>query len=171
MMMARLKQFYDKHIGLPIDPDAAEPGVVGRPIHTHPGLMAIVFIGGCLGTLARYGVTCMLPHSANAWPFATVTVNLIGAFALGVILQALFNHGSDQGKRRLLRLGLGTGFLGAFTTYSTFAVETSMLLKHGQINTALFYMIISLVGGILLSAFGIFVATKHHHRWHVERNI
>ena len=169
--MARLKQFYDKHIGLPIDPDAAEPGIVGRPIHIHPGLMIIVFIGGSLGTLARYSVTFVLPDGANGWPFATLTVNLIGTFFLGILLQGLFNHGPDQGRRQLLRLGLGTGFLGAFTTYSTFAVETNMLLDHGQTSIALIYILVSLMGGILLSTFGIFVATKHHRKRHVGRNM
>lgn len=162
--MTHIRKFYDSHKNLPIDPDAAQPGVVGRPIHTHPGWMVVVFVGGCLGTLARYTTSMALPTIGDGWPVATLTVNLIGAFILGLLLQALINHGPDQGRRRLIRLGIGTGFLGGFTTYSTFAVESDLMISHSHIGTAITYILASLVGGVLLSTLGIQVATKHHRR-------
>jgi len=171
MMMARLKQFYDSHIGLPIDPDATEPGIVGRPIHTHPGLMIIVFVGGSLGALAHYGVMCIVPYSSGRWPLATFLVNLTGAFVLGLLLQTLVNRGADEGLRRLFRLGIGTGFLGAFTTYSTFAVEVDLLLNQHRISMAVTYAVGSLVGGMMLTALGIYIATNHHHGRHTGVNV
>ena len=152
----------DTHPELPLDPDVIKPGVYKWPPHFTPSLLLIVFIGGCLGALARYWVTLQLPTSSNGWPTATFIVNLLGAFLLGFLLEGLIRLGSDEGARRIARLGIGTGFIGAFTTYSTFAVETDLLVHTHHASMALLYVISSLAGGTLLSSGGIFIAAMHH---------
>lgn len=152
----------DTHPELPIDPDVVRPGSYKWPPHFTPTLLGVVFIGGCIGTLARYWVTTEIPVGTNSWPTATFFVNLLGAFSLGVLLEVLSQFGRDERGLRLLRLGLGTGFLGAFTTYSTFVVETNMLLREDSIVLAFSYVAASIIGGLMMSALGIKLAIVHY---------
>lgn len=154
--------YKDSHPGLPLDPDVVQPGAFKWPPHLTPSLQLTVFVGGCLGALAHYGVTIIIPDETNGWPYATLIVNLFGAFALGFLLQTLFHQGSDDGRRKLLRLGIGTGFVGAFTTYSSLAVETDLLIGGNHVATAVTYALVTVIAGIVLSAFGIYVASKRH---------
>jgi fluoride exporter len=109
-----------------------------------------VAAGGAAGCLARYGVLTAVPL-----PLAgTLLVNLTGALALGLLLESL----ARRGDRPLLRLAAGTGFLGAFTTYSTFAVEVDLLLRDGAAATAFGYAAASLVGGVLAVLAGVGLA-------------
>lgn len=82
--------------------------------------------GGAVGTLLRALAEAALP-AAGGLPVGTFAVNLLGAFLLGALVEGLARRGPDAGVRRLLRLGIGTGVLGGFTTYSTLAVETATL--------------------------------------------
>lgn len=154
----------DTHPELPLDPDVVQPGVYKWPVHFQMPLQLTVFVGGCMGALARYGLIQIMPTLKDALPVATLFVNLLGAFLLGVLLEALARRGEDKGLRRLVRLGLGTGFIGAFTTYSTFAVEIDLLIGNGKSEVAIFYAAVSVLGGIVLSALGIQIAAKHHKR-------
>ncbi|HUB93660.1 MAG TPA: CrcB family protein [Verrucomicrobiae bacterium] len=151
----------DAHPELPVDPDV----VLTRPqvtIHLARTYQLTVFIGGCLGALTRYTITLLLPTKTDQWPMATFIVNMLGALALGVLLEGLARSGPDVGLRRFLRLGIGTGFIGAFTTYSTLAVDADLLVRNGDPVRAGVYTLISVVGGILLSALGIWLAGTHH---------
>lgn len=113
-----------------------------------------VMIGGGAGVLTRYWLDQAIP-SVSGWPFATLVINLSGAWALGALLEGLHRRGSDVGLRRGLRLLLGTGFLGGFTTYSALALESVQLLAVGENAGAGLYLGISLLGGALASWFGI----------------
>lgn len=159
----------DTHPELPIDPDVVQPGTYRWPPHFTPSFALTVFIGGCAGAYARYRVNLQVPTPADTLPVATIAVNLLGAFLLGFLLEGLARLGKDKGARRTMRLGIGTGFIGAFTTYSTFAVEADQLLRHGASITAILYVAISIVGGLLLSAAGIQAAGKHHKRRMAQR--
>ena len=108
--------------------------------------------GGVLGALARWGVGEALPHSPGAWPWATVLVNLTGCLVLGVLLAALFARHPDS---RWLRPFLGTGVLGGYTTFSTFAVDAVQLTDAGAAGTAALYVVVSVVGGVLAAAAGV----------------
>lgn len=152
----------DTHPELPLDPDVVQPGVYEWPLHLTPSLMSVVFLGGCVGTASRYGITLVIAPLKDGWPLATFLVNMAGAFLLGLLLEALVRRGKDEGKRRLARLGVGTGFIGAFTTYSALAVETDLLLRNGHFGVACMYAGGSMFGGIIFSTIGIQVAAVHH---------
>lgn len=155
----------DRHPELPVDPD---PSILElrqpRPQHAQPLLLLLVATGGFLGAAARYGVSLGLPTRTGSWPTGTFVVNLAGAFLLGVLLEALARRGPDEGCRRHVRLFLGTGFCGAFTTYSTLATETDLLIRDGASGLAFAYALISLFAGLVLTTAGIAVAVGHHRR-------
>ena len=117
-----------------------------------------------LGTAARYALTLHWPVRAGGWPWATFTVNLLGALVLGFLLEALARRGPDAGRRRLLRLGAGTGFLGAFTTFSALAVETDLLVHAAAPALAVGYALASVLGGLLAAVAGIALAAGHERR-------
>ena len=145
------------HPELPLDPDLPP----STPPHLTWTGVGLVFAGGVVGTLARYAVGEMV-GPWGAWPAATFCVNIAGAFVLGVLLEALGRRGSDVGARQRLRLLIGTGFLGAFTTYSALAVETSVLVRDGSAPVALGYAAGSVVVGFLAAMLGIWTAATHH---------
>ena len=116
-----------------------------------------VFAGGALGTLVRAGLARLWPHTAGEVPPATLAVNLVGALALGFLLGRLA-LAPDTGWRRTLRLGLGTGFMGGLTTYSTFIVEVEHLAGGADLLGAATYLAGSLVAGVALAAAGLWLA-------------
>ncbi|PYI65070.1 chromosome condensation protein CrcB [Arthrobacter livingstonensis] len=150
---------------LPVDSDVdipgQVPGLAHRPVHLHPGFVLLVVAGGCLGALARYSLGMVLP-APSGWPLPTLLINISGAFALGALLEGLSRRGPDTGRLRLMRLVAGTGFMGAFTTYSTLAVDAVHLFDHGAAGSALLYLAASLFGGIGAALAGIWVAARHH---------
>ena len=97
-----------------------------------------------------------VPAQAGDWPWATFGINLSGAFMLGILLQTLALGGPDTGWRRAARLGLGTGVLGGFTTYSTFAVETI----RSPAAIAITYAVATVLLGGLAAAAGMRVAPR-----------
>jgi CrcB protein len=146
---------------LPVDSeteggDAARPGD-RPPVHLRPAVWGVVWFGGALGTGARYLLSGAVPHLLRV-PVATVGINVLGAFALGVLLEALTRRGPDEGGRRLLRLLLGTGFLGGFTTYSALAMDTVSLARGGLVGHAFGYATTTVVVGGLASLAGMTLA-------------
>jgi fluoride exporter len=123
-----------------------------------------VFLGGIFGTALRYLIEDLLPHDGSSWPWATFLINLGGAFILGGLLEGLARLGDDSGWRQRARLGIGTGGCGAFTTYSTLALEVVLLERHGNLGTAVGYGVVSVLGGIVTAWLGIVVMASVHHR-------
>jgi CrcB protein len=153
---------------LPDDPDLPTPtGSRGpsRPLHLTPAALGLVAVGGMAGTAARYAVTLLIP-TRYGWPLGTLTVNLLGAFVLGLLLEALARRGAEDApsgaRRRRLRLVLGTGFCGAFTTYSALAVDLDLLLRDGRLGTAVAYAGSTVVVGFLLCALGVWLGARRH---------
>nr|WP_241732239.1 CrcB family protein [Galbitalea soli] len=93
-----------------------------------------------------------------------VGINLLGALALGVLLEALVRSGPDEGRRRAIRLFVGTGVLGGFTTYSTLAVTTAGLLGEGRAAVGLGYALGSVILGALATTLGIVIGGAWHRR-------
>ena len=109
-----------------------------------------VAAGGAVGAWARYCVGVLWtralgPIAASAFPWATLTVNLAGSFAMGLLAGWLARHGSHGEGWRLL---LGVGLLGGFTTFSAFSLEISNMAMRGALGAAAFYSAVSLAGGI-----------------------
>ena len=115
--------------------------------------------GGALGAILRYGIAittqAYLPLS-NGFPLGTFIANMLGAFMMGFLYQT-FLQTSVQND--LIRLFLTTGFLGALTTFSTFALEGINLYRSGNGQIALFYILISNVCGLLILWGGIRLAS------------
>lgn len=107
--------------------------------------LAVIALGGALGSGARYGVAEAMPHAPGTVPWSTVTVNVSGGFLLGLIMVFLLDEWSP---RRYVRPFLGVGFLGGYTTFSTYMLDTLALLEPGQRATAVLYLLGSLVVGL-----------------------
>ena len=120
-----------------------------------------MFVGGVAGTLSRWALGGVLP-APDGWPLPTLLINLSGAFALGALLESLARRGPDAGVRRLVRLGLGTGFLGAFTTYSALALEATSLLLAGRVLEGAGYLAATVLGGAAATLAGVAGAAWLH---------
>ena len=142
---------------LPHDPDVeVDEDSLGSPLPVHltPSAIALVFAGGSLGVFARARLDQVFPDGSG-FPATTFAINLVGALALAVLIESLALRGPDAGYRRVLRLALGTGVLGGFTTYSALAVQTDTLLSSGQAATALAYASGTVALGLVASIAGI----------------
>ncbi|GAA1426528.1 hypothetical protein GCM10009616_01350 [Microlunatus lacustris] len=127
---------------------------VSRPVHLRARSLGLVFVGGTLGSGVRAAVSAGTPPLRGV-PVAVLVVNVVGAFALGLLLQRLHRAGSDAGRRRDLRLLLGTGVLGGFTTYSALAADTAGLLTEGRLGAAALYAGGTLVLGLAAALAGL----------------
>jgi len=112
---------------------------------------AAVAVGGMAGATARYGVSRLIVVPADGFPWATLLVNVTGAFALGVLVTVLAGR---RPRDRLLRPLLGTGVLGGYTTFSTLSVEADVLVKDGRAGVAAAYVVATLGAGLVAVALG-----------------
>ncbi len=112
----------------------------------------MVALGGALGSVLRYSAGFGVAH---IWPqhlyIATVLVNILGCFLIGCVFSWFLIRPDVSGMTTLL---LMTGFLGGFTTFSTFSLDALRLLNDGQPVQALLYMGVTLVGGLLATWLG-----------------
>jgi fluoride exporter len=107
----------------------------------------LVGCGGFLGSVARYLTAQTIDSRLNSVvPFGTFAVNVAGSFILGVIYGVLLTKTNNP---QHMRLFLATGFCGGFTTFSAFAFENMGLIQQKMIGTSLFYVMLSLVLGVL----------------------
>jgi CrcB protein len=114
--------------------------------------LAAIFLGGVAGALARVALGQALPARPGSWPWATFTANLAGAFLLGYLVTRLQERLALSTYRRPLT---GTGFCGAFTTFSTMQVELLRMLEQHRYGLAAGYAGASVLGGYL----AVYVAT------------
>ncbi len=125
------------------------------------GIALGVLVGGALGALARYGVTLWLQRLLastpyGSFPLATLSVNVVGSFLLGFLVE----FGLAGRVSPLLRVALGTGFIGALTTFSTFELETELLLREGPWLQGVIYLLANLVLGFVAILLGRFLAAR-----------
>ena len=106
--------------------------------------LSAIFAGGAVGALARVGLLQTSASAAPSWPWITFSVNIVGAFLLGYFATRLQERLPLSAYRRPL---LGTGFCGAFTTFSTMQVELLKMIDAHRYGIALGYTVASLVCG------------------------
>jgi CrcB protein len=124
-----------------------------------PDVLAAVAAGGALGAPARYGLAQVVGTTAGGFPWATFWTNVSGSLALGFVL-VLVTERFPPTRSRYLRPFFAVGFLGAYTTFSTFAVDVDLLVKDGHATTALAYVVASLVGGFAAVTAGIVLGRR-----------
>jgi CrcB protein len=105
-----------------------------------------VAIGGLLGVLARWGITRLTLHT-DALVWSIVAINIAGSFLLGLLV-------AEQWFNRDVREGLGVGFLGGFTTFSTFSVQIVLEADAGEPGRAAVYLCASVIGGVAAAVAG-----------------
>ena len=108
----------------------------------------LVACGGATGAVLRFYISETMP--ASSFPWATLSINLVGSLLLGVVASAALAQVLTESQALLL----GVGFLGAFTTMSTFSVETITLIEQGEWRTASVYVVLSTLAGPLLAWVG-----------------
>jgi fluoride exporter len=108
-----------------------------------------VMAGGALGAGLRYLTGLALP-ARGGWPWGTFAVNLLGGFAMGLLAAAVMKGSVSQG----VRLFVGVGVLGGFTTFSAFSLEGFRMIDGGQWGLALTYAAASVVGSVVALAAG-----------------
>ena len=114
--------------------------------------MIYLFVGiaGSLGAILRYLIGISL-FTNSSFPYATLSINLIGSFLLAWLTTRFFKRTSLS---PVIATAIGTGFVGSFTTFSTLSVETVQLFQRGAIGLGVLYVFISIVGGLLMSRLG-----------------
>ena len=119
-----------------------------------------VALGGAIGAVLRYQLGRGLTHwlgvqAVTTFPWATLAANAFGSVLMGFLAGWLARHGSGEGEQ--LRLLLGVGLLGGFTTFSAFSLEMVLLLERGQFTFAALYAVLSFALGISGLIFGLTV--------------
>ena len=129
--------------------------------HRQIDVVAGVAAGGALGAPARYGLGLLVPGGGDGFPWGTFAVNISGSLALAVLVVVVAEVLDEAGPlARRLRSVLGVGFLGAYTTYSSYALEVDTLARDGHAGMALLYASVSLVAGVAAAAVGLALARR-----------
>ncbi|MEU1594940.1 fluoride efflux transporter CrcB [Streptomyces sp. NPDC005708] len=126
---------------------AATPEPVRRPSswQGQGPVVAVVSLGGVVGATARYGASLLWPAGAGGFPWATFWVNVVGCAVMGVFMVVITDVWAAH---RLVRPFFGTGVLGGFTTFSTYAVDIERLVDSGHPRTAFAYLFATLLGAL-----------------------
>jgi CrcB protein len=115
--------------------------------------IALVGLGGMVGSIARYVVAAVLAHRLSVgFPYGTFTVNIVGCFLIGLILGILARAGALASDLRLL---LVVGFCGGFTTFSSFTYEIIELVEANRVMLAILYVVFSMLLGLLAAVAGL----------------
>ncbi|MEK0097587.1 CrcB family protein [Streptomyces sp. A475] len=131
----------------PRDPDVdlRAPARRRATLRAQGPIVAVVSLGGAVGACARYGAALLWPTSPGAFPWTTMWVNALGCFVIGVFMVIITDVWAAH---RLVRPFFGTGVLGGFTTFSTYAVDIQRLVDGGRVRTGL-----ACLAATLLAAF------------------
>ncbi len=111
---------------------------------------ANVALGGAIGAVLRHQTGRLMTHwlgakTVTAFPWATLTVNVVGSLLMGLLAGWMARQGAGGEQMRLL---LGVGLLGGFTTFSSFSLEMMLLIERGQIAPAMTYALVSVLAGL-----------------------
>ncbi|MEV0371249.1 fluoride efflux transporter CrcB [Streptomyces sp. NPDC050636] len=104
-------------------------------------VLGVVALGGALGASARYGASLLWPTAGGSFPWTTLLVNAVGCAVIGVFMVVITDVWAAH---RLVRPFFGTGVLGGFTTFSTYAADIQHLVTEGRARTGLAYLALTL---------------------------
>ena len=138
---------------LPVDPDVERASALTATWD----VVAVIAVGGALGSLARWALDQGLAATSSGFPWATFLENISGCLALGVLMVLVQELWPPIGPARLLRPFAGVGVLGGWTTFSTYALDSRGLLAGGHGGTAAAYLVGSVLAGLLAVWAGIAV--------------
>lgn len=121
--------------------------------------LLLVAAGGAVGSVARYmvGVQAMRLFG-SAWPYGTLTVNVVGGFLMGVLASWLAHRGSVNSEQ--WRALLGVGFMGGFTTFSAFSLETALMIQKRAYGQAFTYTAASVLLALAALFAGMMIARR-----------
>ena len=117
-----------------------------------PSLLAAVALGGAIGAIGRYAVGVATTRLVQGFPLGAVIVNVLGSFAMGLLVEALALRFSVSPELRAL---LAVGLLGSFTTFSTFSLDVVTLVERGRIGAAALYLGVSVTFSVLALVAGL----------------
>ncbi len=115
-----------------------------------PSQYIFIALGGAIGTILRYFT--YESYGSTSWPYATLSVNLLGALLIGFFVTFITERIIPNPK---IRPFLAIGVLGAFTTESTFALDTYVMIHNGKLYSAIIYLLVTIVGGLAAVSTGI----------------
>ncbi|MHB8219058.1 MAG: fluoride efflux transporter CrcB [Acidimicrobiales bacterium] len=156
----------DEAACVPIDPDVDDVGPV-RDVGTSASprrklvrgpqmaLIGALGVGGAFGAVTRYAIGLAIPTPANGFPWGTLVINVSGSAVLGFVLIFFIER---LPRRRMTRMVIGTGFIGAYTTFSTFTVEAVVLVRNGHASVAAVYLGTTVVVGLIAAWLGMATA-------------
>lgn len=113
-------------------------------------------IAGAIGAICRVGIGRLFKDVSD-FPMSTLTVNLIGTFILCLLSAGALQRITAD---KQIQMAVTTGFLGSFTTFSAFSIETVSLMQDGQLMLAVLYMAVSVIGGLAIGLFGFMIGRR-----------
>ncbi|WP_333769911.1 fluoride efflux transporter CrcB [Streptomyces sp. IBSBF 2435] len=131
----------------PVDPDV-DLRIPAQGAELRAGqapVIAVVALGGAIGASARYGAGLLWATAPGAFPWTTLVINAAGCAVIGVFMVVITDVWAAH---RLVRPFFGTGVLGGFTTFSTYAVDVQRLVDRGQARTGLAYLSLTLLAAL-----------------------
>jgi CrcB protein len=125
--------------------------ILSPEIYKQPMIKNVILVGlgGSIGSMARYAA--MLLIKSKSFPYATLTVNIIGSFIIGLLFALSIK---EDGLTDNWKLFLATGICGGFTTFSAFSLENMGLIQNGKIGLAVTYILLSIILGIVAGFLG-----------------
>ncbi|MGN9817571.1 fluoride efflux transporter CrcB [Streptomyces sp. SD11] len=149
--------------------EPAQPGAPARrtPLWRGQGpAVAVVAVGGAAGASARYGAALLWPARTGGFPWTTFGVNVVGCFVIGVFMVLITEVWTPH---PLVRPFFGTGVLGGFTTFSTYAVDIQRLMDEGHPRTALAYLAATLFAALAAVCLAVELTRRAAARWSALR--
>nr|WP_211176713.1 fluoride efflux transporter CrcB [Pseudonocardia acidicola] len=137
-----------------------------RPFQGQGRAVVVIAAGGALGALARWGVGLALPTPPGTFPLGTFAINVVGCFLIGAVIVAVTEIVDAH---PLIRPFVASGFLGGFTTFSTYSVDAENLLLGGHVGVASAYLVGTLAAAVVAAWAGIRLARTIGVRRQVTR--
>ncbi|MER6438592.1 fluoride efflux transporter CrcB [Streptomyces sp. NPDC001185] len=135
---------HPERVGTP-DAPVSPPSRRASPWDGQAPVVAMVALGGAIGASARYGASLLWPVETGGFPWTTFWVNVVGCAVIGVFMVVITDVWAAH---RLVRPFFGTGVLGGFTTFSTYAVDIQRLLDGGRPATGFAYLVATLCAAL-----------------------